>query len=269
MSPDSKDGNEIARSNTLPTNDASERKSMAFHAYPHAEKHTEHGPVVRDTIIGFADGLTVPFALTAGLSSIGSSRLVIVGGLAELFAGAISMGLGGYLAAVTERKHYEVEEAREIREVEEEPEAEEEEIYEIFAAYNMSRAAVLPIVESLKADKEMWVKFMMDFELRLERPNVSRAWISALVMGLSYLLGGLIPMIPYFAMNNVNDALFTSIGITITILVAFGYVKARVTGTGYLSALGSAAQTLCVGVLAAGSSYGIVRGVNSINPIDI
>ena len=206
MSPDSKDGNEIARSNTLPTSDASERKTMAFHAYPHAEKHTEHGPVVRDTIIGFADGLTVPFALTAGVSrlvpsnlslnisslakyvkfigtlaydplSIGSSRLVIVGGLAELFAGAISMGLGGYLAAVTERKHYEVEEAREAREVEEEPEAEEDEIYEIFAAYNMSRATILPVVESLKADKEMWVKvccFVFNFHPHLHHCQTHR-----------------------------------------------------------------------------------------------
>ncbi|OCK86090.1 DUF125-domain-containing protein [Lepidopterella palustris CBS 459.81] len=242
---------------------------MSFHAFPHAENHTEHGAVVRDTIIGFADGLTVPFALTAGLSSIGSSRLVIVGGLAELFAGAISMGLGAYLAAVTERKHYEVEEAREKREVEEAPEAEEEEIYEIFAAYGMNRDTVLPIVEHLKGNKEMWVKFMMAFELNLQRPNVSRAWISALVMGLSYFLGGLVPMIPYFALHNVNDALFASIGITVVILLTFGYIKAIVTGTTKTSAVWSAIQTLCVGVVAAGSSYGIVRGINSIKPVDV
>ena len=129
-------------------------------------------------------------------SSIGSSRLVIVGGLAELFAGAISMGLGGYLAAVTERKHYEVEEAREIREVEEEPEAEEEEIYEIFTAYNMSRAAVLPVVESLKADKEMWVKvccFVFHFHLYLHHCQTHRH---------SFFIEAYFPLFPWLSSNN-------------------------------------------------------------------
>ncbi|ORY04689.1 Ccc1 family, partial [Clohesyomyces aquaticus] len=228
----------------------------------HHEKHTEHGAVVRDAIIGFADGLTVPFALTAGLSSIGSSKLVIIGGLAELFAGSISMGLGAYLAALTEKKHYEVEEERERREVEEMPEAEEEEIYEIFQPYGVKRETVRGVVEELKEDKESWVRFMMQFELNLVKPKVSRLYISALVMGLSYLLGGLIPMIPYFAIPNVTKALFVSIGITVVMLLSFGYVKAIVTGTTRKAAVWSAFQTLAVGVLAAAASYGIVRGID-------
>jgi VIT1/CCC1 family predicted Fe2+/Mn2+ transporter len=124
----------------------------------HKERHSSHSDIVRDVIIGFADGLTVPFALTAGLSSVGSLNLVILGGLAELFAGAISMGLGAFLAAVTERKHYQVEEARELHEVNVCPQAEEKEIYEIMAEYGLDRERVRPVVEGLMANKDMWVK---------------------------------------------------------------------------------------------------------------
>jgi hypothetical protein len=134
----------------------------------HTEKHSGHSEIVRDVILGFADGLTVPFALTAGLSSVGSLNLVILGGLAELFAGAISMGLGAYLAAVTEAKHYQVEEAKEFREVDTCPEVEEKEIYDIMAEYGLDRKRVEPMVEGLMANKEMWVKVIISFELRLE-----------------------------------------------------------------------------------------------------
>lgn len=125
---------------------------------PHSEHHTEHGVLIRDFIIGFSDGLTVPFALTAGLSSLGSSRLVILGGLAELFSGAISMGLGAYLAAVTDLKHYEVEEAREQREVRDSPAEEEDEIYRIFEEYGIERCESRGVVQALKGNEEMWVK---------------------------------------------------------------------------------------------------------------
>jgi len=177
----------------------------------HTEHHTRHGELVRDSIIGFADGLTVPFALTAGLSAIGSSKLVILGGLAELFAGmkgskrssalssqltcpdctagSISMGLGAYLAAVTEKKHYEVEEERERREVKECPRAEEEEIYEIFDKYGISQSQSKGVVEGLKQNEDMWIRFMMDFELNLEKPASNGAWIEGLVMGVSYFFG--------------------------------------------------------------------------------
>ncbi|KAF2460128.1 VIT family-domain-containing protein [Lineolata rhizophorae] len=229
----------------------------------HSEQHSSHGEIIRDTIIGFADGLTVPFALTAGLSSTGSTRLVILGGLAELFSGAISMGLGAYLASITEKKAYEVEEAREYREVAEQPLAEEEEIFEIFDNYGIERERVMPVVEGLKMNPDMWVKFMMDFELKLEKPNTRRAWISAFVMGMSYFVGGLIPMLPYFFVA-LPTALFVSIAITVVILIVFGYVKAAVSGTDRAGCLFSAVQTLLVGAAAAGTSYAIVRGVDSL-----
>jgi hypothetical protein len=124
----------------------------------HTERHAHHGLLIRDSIIGFADGLTVPFALTAGLSALGNSKIVVLGGLAELFAGSISMGLGAYLAAVTERKHYAVEEERERREVREKPAAEEEEIFEIFEQYGISREAASGMVECLKLNEDLWVR---------------------------------------------------------------------------------------------------------------
>ncbi|KAK5130883.1 hypothetical protein LTR08_001604 [Meristemomyces frigidus] len=230
----------------------------------HPEHHTRHGELVRDCIIGFADGLTVPFALTAGLSSLGSSKLVILAGLAELFAGSISMGLGAYLAAVTEKKHYEVEERRERMEVRECPQAEEDEIFEIFERYGIAREEAGGVVKGLKANEDMWVQFMMDFELKLDRPSAKMACVEGLVMGISYFVGGLLPMIPYFAFkNNVNHALFCSIGITTVILIAFGYVKALVTGCKHRDAGWSALQTLVIGTVAAGVSYGIVKGLNS------
>ncbi|TKA79561.1 hypothetical protein B0A55_02736 [Friedmanniomyces simplex] len=230
---------------------------------PHKENHAGHGELVRDAIIGFADGLTVPFALTAGLSSLGSAKLVILGGLAELFAGSLSMGLGAYLAAVTEKKHYEVEELRERAEVKDKPLAEEDEVYEIFEQYGIERVQAQGVVEGLKANEDMWVRFMMDFELKLEKPVTKMAWIEGTVMGVSYFFGGLLPMIPYFAFKNVTHALFTSIGITALILVVFGYVKALVTGCRHVDAAWSAVQTLVVGAVAASASYAIVRGVNS------
>lgn len=253
----------------------------------HIEHHSSSSELIRDAIIGLSDGLTVPFALTAGLSSLGSSRLVVLGGLAELFSGAMSMGLGAYLASVTEKKHYDVEEARERREVEEQPEAEIEEIYALLSKYQVTRPAARPLVEELKMDKENWVKvsivacvpwkkhddlvthlrcclqFMMDFELQLSKPSLSRAPIEGLVMGISYFLGGILPMVPYFAIPVVNHALYASIGITVVILLIFGYAKARITGTTHKDAFWSACQTLLVGAVAAAVSYGIVRGVDS------
>ncbi|KAF2265864.1 DUF125-domain-containing protein [Lojkania enalia] len=236
---------------------------MSQENIPHIERRTGNAAFVRDAIIGFADGLTVPFALTAGLSR----HVFIIGGLAELFAGSISMGLGAYLAALTEAKHYVVEEKRERREVEECPVREEEEIYEIFEEFHIHKEVVRPLVECLKSDKDAWVGFMMKFELLLERPRTSRLYLSSLAMGLSYFFGGLVPMIPYFALVDVTHALFVSIGITVVILLAFGYVKAIITGTGHKGAFVSSLQTLAVGVVAAGASYGIVRGIEGVKPV--
>ncbi|KAI4752779.1 hypothetical protein E4T52_06852 [Aureobasidium sp. EXF-3400] len=221
------------------------------------EKHITNNDLMRNFIIGFSDGLTVPFALTSGLSSLGSSRLVVLAGLAELFSGAISMGLSSFLAASTDAAQYAVEMAREKTEIEECPLEEEQEIYDIFAEYGIERCHVFMVVERLKQDPEMWVKFMMDFELKLTKPNRAGAWIE----------GGILPMIPYFAFKRTNDALFTSIGITVVILIVFGYGKSAIVGNPKKDSILSACYTLIVGVVAAGTSYGIVRGLDSANPV--
>lgn len=226
---------------------------------PHAEHHTSNGDLIRDITIGFADGLTVPFALTAGLSTLGSTKLVVIGGLAELFSGSkspgnpspppplvlsspsqasspnsdlvtvISMGLGAYLAAATERQHYEAEYERECWEVDHCPEREREEIFEVLEKYGISRDGAKGVVDELcvatPKGKERWVQFMMDFELQLQEPDTTAAWKSAATMGLSYFVGGLIPMVPYFVMDVAQQALLASIAITVVILLVFGYVK--------------------------------------------
>ena len=222
-----------------------------------------NGDILRDIIIGFSDGLTVPFSLTAGLSSLGSTKLVIMGGLAELFSGMISMGLGAYLAAVTERDHYQSAERRERWEIMNMPGEEQEEIFQIMGRYCISREAAAPMVKELCRDRESWVKFMMDFELKMGEPDVSRAWISGVTMGLSYFVGGLVPMIPYFVMELAREALFVSVGITFVVLLGFGYVKSYVTIRTHRAGVWGAVQTLVIGLLAAGTSYGIVRTLDA------
>ncbi|GAB0133228.1 hypothetical protein EsDP_00001640 [Epichloe bromicola] len=224
----------------------------------------DYGDVLRDVIIGFSDGLTVPFALTAGLSSLGSTKLVIMGGLAELFSGMISMGLGAYLAAVTERDTYSSQEERErAHNAACLPEERRSEMYSILDKYRVSRRAAAPLVDELCANRDQWVRFKMDFELGVEEPNVHRAWISGLTMGLSYLVGGLVPMIPYFLLADVRDALLVSVAVTVVILLAFGYVKNYVAIRNHRAGLWGAVQTLVIGVLAAGTSYVIVKGLDS------
>ncbi|KAL7949707.1 VIT family domain-containing protein [Trichoderma barbatum] len=219
--------------------------------------------VLRDVIIGFSDGLTVPFALTAGLSSLGSTKLVIMGGMAELFSGMISMGLGAYLAAVTERDHYDSEEKRQISQAGcSLPQEQRDDIFCILEKYNVSRQAAAPLVEELCKNREQWIRFRMDFSLRLEKPNIHRAWISGVTMGLSYFVGGLIPMIPYFVMDKVADALFVSIAVTVVILLGFGYVKNYVAIRNHRAGLWGAIQTLIIGVLAAGTSYILVKALD-------
>ncbi|KAE9376203.1 DUF125-domain-containing protein [Stipitochalara longipes BDJ] len=233
----------------------------------HVEQHSKHGDIVKDIILGASDGLTVPFALTAGLSSLGSSRLVVLGGLAELFSGSISMGLGAFLAADSDREKYMAEEKREYDEVHRFPHIERQEIYDILEKYNIPHDDITPVVDALQANPDQWVQFMMDFELRLDKPTWQRAYISGGTMGLSYFIGGLIPMIPYFIMHDVTHALFVSIGITALVLLVFGYIKNWVTVGTKKSAFYGAFQTLIVGAVAAGASYGIVRGLDSRDPV--
>ncbi|KAG5918994.1 hypothetical protein E4U31_005712 [Claviceps sp. LM219 group G6] len=225
----------------------------------------DYGPLLRDIIIGFSDGLTVPFALTAGLSSLGSTKLVIMGGLAELFSGMISMGLGAYLAAATERDTFTSQASMQhahnaTRGVEER----RAEIYSILLdRYGLSRKSVKPLVDELCADSERWARFKTDFGCGGgEEPSVHRAWVSGLTMGVSYFLGGLIPMIPYFVLENVANALVVSVAVTVVVLLAFGYVKNYVAIRNHRAGLWGAAQTLVIGVLAAGTSYVIVKGLD-------
>lgn len=221
--------------------------------------------ILRDVIIGFSDGLTVPFALTAGLSSLGSTKIVIMGGLAELFSGAISMGLGAYLAAVTERDHYNAEEKRERNQVDCMPDEQRAQIFCILDKYHVSRGAAAPLVDELCKNREQWARFMVDFSLRLDRPNIHYAWISGLTMGLSYFIGGIVPMIPYFLMARVGDAFLVSIAVTAVILVVFGYVKNYVAIRNHRAGVWGAIQTLIIGVLAAGTSYTIVKMLDAHN----
>ncbi|KAI8140836.1 VIT family-domain-containing protein [Fennellomyces sp. T-0311] len=240
------------------------RHDLHHHSFKgHVEEHFSRPELVRDCILGLSDGLTVPFALAAGLSSLGDSRIVIYGGLAELVSGAISMGLGGYLAAKSDADHYITERQREEREVELYPDEEEEEIVELFEPYGLDRESMEPMLARFRENTQKFVDFMMRFELNLEMPDPNRSWISAATIGLSYLFGGLIPLLPYMIITDTTDALFSSIVITSMTLLAFGYVKSI-----YLrpaQAVMGALQTLAIGTVAAGCSYGIVAYVNSSN----
>ncbi|ORX57959.1 DUF125-domain-containing protein [Hesseltinella vesiculosa] len=230
----------------------------------HVEEHFDRPELVKDCILGLADGLTVPFALAAGLSSLGDNRIVIYGGLAELVSGAISMGLGGYLAAKSEAEHYETEREREAREVELYPEEEEEEIIELFEPYGLDRHSMEPMMVKFRQNTEKFVDFMMRFELNLELPDPNRSWISALTIGTSYLIGGLIPLLPYLFVNDTKEGLFISVLVTSITLFIFGYVKSI-----YLrpkQALMGALQTLIIGAVAAAFSYLIVALVDANNP---
>jgi len=212
---------------------------------------------VRDIVIGMSDGLTVPFALAAGLSgAVDSARIVITAGLAEIAAGSIAMGLGGYLAARSDAEHYASERKREEQEVVKIPEEEKREVSQVFESYGLTPAESRPVVEALSKRPKAWVDFMMRFELGLEEPESGRALRSAMTIALAYIFGGLIPLSPYFALKSAHEALGLSILVTILALAIFGYLKGRATGT---SAVRSAAQTSVIGGLAAAAAFGLAK----------
>mgnify|MGYP000570653658 CR=1 FL=1 len=195
------------------------------------EKHLKSSDFITDMVIGMSDGLTVPFALAAGLSgAVDSASIVTTAGIAEIVAGSIAMGLGGYLAGQTEQEHYEAELKREYEEVERVPEREKEEIREVFEDYGLSPEAQEIVVEAISKDKDKWVDFMMRFELGLEKPNPNRARNSALTIGISYIVGGFIPLLPYFYVDQPVDGLKYSAAVTVLALLIFGYFKSKVTG---------------------------------------
>ena len=224
---------------------------------PHIEKHFTASEFIRDVVIGMADGLTVPFALAAGLSgAVAGTKIIVVAGLAEIAAGSIAMGLGGYLAGKSDSDHYESELKRERREVEEIPEEEAREVLEVFKEYGLTEAEATPIVESLQQRPQQWIDFMMRFELGLEKPDPSRALRSALTIAGAYIAGGLIPLGPYILMGDAHNALLASVGFTIAALAVFGAIKGHYTG---MPAIPSAFRTAVIGGLAAAAAFGIAR----------
>jgi len=224
---------------------------------PHIEKHFTGNEIIRDIVIGMSDGLTVPFALAAGLSgATDQTSIVVTAGLAEMAAGAIAMGLGGYLAARGDMEHYDSERRREEREIVEKADAEVAEVREILQGLGVPPAAGETVVEALKQSPKAWVDFMMKLELGLEKPDPKRAPISAFTIGGSYVAGGMIPLLPYFFSASTSGALVYSVILTLIALLLFGGFKGRFTGAPVVR---SALQTLVVGGLAAAAAFGIAR----------
>ena len=224
------------------------------------EPHFTAPEAVRDVVIGMSDGLTVPFALAAGLSgAIAQTSIVITGGLAEIAAGSIAMGLGGYLAARSDAEYYASELTREYREVAVVPEKEAEEVADVFSNYGVTPEQSAPVIESLRKRPDDWVRFMMRFELGLEEPHPQRALRSAFTIAGSYIVGGVIPLSAYFATSDVNQALHWSIGITLTALAIFGWIKGQFTGAPKVR---SAIQTLVVGGVAALAAFELAKLVS-------
>jgi len=227
---------------------------------PHIEHHFTASAAVRDIVIGMADGLTVPFALAAGLSgAITSTAIIVTAGLAEIAAGSVAMGLGGYLAAKSDAEHYDSERLREELEVKQKPEMEAKEVAEVLQTYGLSEDESQPVVDALRKRPQSWIDFMMRFELGLEKPDPKRALTSALTIGGAYIAGGFIPLLPYILLSTASIALMYSIGFTLFALALFGYIKGHYTGT---SQLRSAFQTVLIGGLAAAVAFAIARSIS-------
>ncbi len=221
------------------------------------EEHFEGSAKVRDFVIGMSDGLTVPFALAAGLSgAVDSTAIVITAGLAEIAAGSIAMGLGGYLAGRTEIEHYDSEERREFDEIEHKHEVEIQETKEIFAEYGVSEELQERIAREMAKNPKKWVDFMMRFELGLERPDKNRAHQSAFIIAISYVVGGLIPLSAYFFTDTASEGLVYSSIITLICLIVFGLVKSKMTGQPLFK---GALRVTLVGAAAAAAAFGIAK----------
>ena len=228
----------------------------------HPEHHLTSSAMLQDVVIGLSDGLTVPFALAAGLSgavTASGSGLVITAGLAEIVAGSIAMGLGGYLAGRTEVEHYAAEQARERREVREVPDVERAEVDELLADMGLSAETRRQAVAELTADPEQWVKFMMKYELGLEAPDPKQAPKSAFTISAAYAVGGLIPLSAYFVTDTPAQGLLWSAVITLVCLLVFGFFKSRLTGQ---PPVAGALKMAVVGALAAAAAFGIARLVS-------
>jgi vacuolar iron transporter family protein len=227
--------------------------------WPHIERHFQASATVRDIVIGMSDGLTVPFALAAGLSgTVAETGIVVIAGLAEIAAGSIAMGLGGYLAARTDQDHYHSEVQREVRETYEMPEEEEEEVARVFREYGLAPEDVSRIVTAIASDRDRWVDFMMRFELGLEPPEPGRARRSAFTIAMSYIVGGLVPLSPYMFVPQVLTALEISAVVTLIALFFFGFFKGRFTG---INPIRGGLQTVLIGGLASAAAFAIARAI--------
>jgi len=225
--------------------------------HTHAEHHFQGGETVRDIVIGMSDGLTVPFALAAGLAgAVAASRLVLTAGGAEIAAGSIAMGLGGYLAARGDAEHYRAERQREIHEVKEVPDKEIAEVRDLLIEYGLDTPDADKVAHALSRNEEKWVDFMMRFELGLEEPDPKRALRSGLTIAGAYIVGGIVPLIPYFFFSHAADALPYSAGSTMLALLIFGLLKGKAAG---ISPVQSAIQTVLVGGLAAAAAFGLAK----------
>ncbi len=227
---------------------------------PHLEQHFTAGDAVRDIVIGMSDGLTVPFALAAGLTgAISQTHLIVTAGFAEISAGSIAMGLGGYLAARGDAEHYAQEQKREEQEIISLPEAEAQEVRAIFRGYGLTDEESATVVGSLQKRPKDWVMFMMRFELGLEQPVAGRAWKSALTIALAYVVGGVVPLSAYLFLTDAHRALVLSASVTLLALALFGAVKAHFTGVPLVR---GALQTTIIGGLAAAAAFGIARWIS-------
>lgn len=223
----------------------------------HTERHLKNSDFITDIVIGMSDGLTVPFALAAGLSgAVSNNSIVITAGIAEIVAGCIAMGLGGYLAGKTEQEHYDSELKREYDEVEKVPEIEMQEVKQVFAEYGLDDATQTIVATQLAKDKAQWVNFMMKFELGLEKPNVNRARNSALTIGFAYVVGGMVPLSAYFFTATPHKGLLVSAILTTICLFIFGYFKSKVTGQPVIS---GAIKVTVIGLIAAAAAFGVAK----------
>ena len=225
--------------------------------HDHVEKHLKSSETITDIVIGMSDGLTVPFALAAGLSgAVKDVHLIVIAGIAEIAAGSIAMGLGGYLAGKTEQEHYASELKREYDEIEELPHVEREEVRVFFEGLGLSRHLQEEATEELIKDKDRWADFMMKYELGLEEPDPKRARKSAFNIGASYIVGGMIPLSPYFFVDDGISGLKISAIVTLACLFVFGFFKSKLTGT---PPLNGALKVTIIGALAAGCAFGIAK----------
>jgi vacuolar iron transporter family protein len=225
--------------------------------HTHTETHLKSSEALSDIVIGMSDGLTVPFALAAGLSgAVSNSSIIVIAGIAEICAGSIAMGLGGYLAGKTEQDHYSSEVKREYDEIENLRHLEIAETKDFFANIGLSPALQDQATEEIAKDKDRWVDFMMKYELGLDKPDPKRATKSAMNIGLSYIAGGIIPLSPYFFITDSTEALKVSVIATLLCLFIFGYFKSRITGVHPFT---GAVKVTLIGALAAAAAFGVAK----------